>query len=93
MLRGLEPRAIFVSARTGEGLDELLTAVAGLLPSPQIELELLIPYERGDLIATLHEQGRVLSTAYAETGSHVKALVTPEIRAQFAPFLSAPASA
>ena len=90
ILRGLEPRAIFVSARTGEGIEQVLAALAELLPSPQIELDLLIPYERGDLIATLHERGRVVSTSYAETGSQVKALVTPEIEAQFDPFLNAP---
>jgi GTP-binding protein HflX len=93
LLRGLEPRAIFVSARSGEGIEELLAAVAELLPSPQIELDLLIPYERGDLIALLHEQGRVLTTRYDETGSQVKAMVTPEIQPQFAPFLHAPAIA
>lgn len=90
VLRGLEPRAIFVSARTGEGIEQVLAALAELLPSPQIELDLLIPYERGDLIATLHERGRVVSTSYVETGSQVKALVTPEIEAQFDPFLNAP---
>ncbi len=90
VLRGLEPRAIFVSARTGEGIEHVLAAIAELLPSPQIELELLIPYERGDLIAILHEQGRVLATVHGETGSQVKALVTPELQAQFAPFLSVP---
>jgi len=93
VLRGLQPRAIFVSAHSGEGIDELLAAMAEILPSPQIELDLLIPYERGDLIALLHDHGRVLSTVYAETGSQVKALVTPEIQPQFTPFLSAPAVA
>ncbi|TFD40724.1 GTPase HflX [Cryobacterium sp. Sr8] len=93
VLRGLQPRAIFVSAHSGEGIEELLAAIAEILPSPQIELDLLIPYERGDLIALLHDQGRVLSTVYAETGSQVKALVTPEIQAQFTPFLSVPAIA
>ncbi len=92
VLRGLQPRAIFVSAHRGEGIEELLAAIAEILPSPQIELDLLIPYERGDLIALLHDQGRVLSTVYAETGSQVKALVTPEIQAQFTPFLSVPAA-
>jgi GTP-binding protein HflX len=93
VLRGLEPRGIFVSAHSGEGIEELLAAIAEILPSPQIELDLLIPYERGDLIALLHDQGRVLSTVYSETGSQVKALVTPEIQSQFTPFLSVPAVA
>jgi GTP-binding protein HflX len=91
VLRGLEPRAIFASARTGEGVDELLAAIAATLPSPRIELDLLIPYERGDLIAVLHEQGRVISTEYAETGTRVSALVTAEIKSQFEPFVFTPA--
>ncbi|MCU1635798.1 MAG: GTP-binding protein [Cryobacterium sp.] len=86
VLRGLEPRAIFASARTGEGIDEVLAAIADLIPSPKIELDLLIPYDRGDLIAILHERGRVLSTSYAESGTRVKALVKPDIEAQFAAF-------
>jgi GTP-binding protein HflX len=91
LLRGLEPRAIFASARTGEGIDEILAAIAERLPSPKIELDLLVPYERGDLVALLHDQGRVLSTSYAESGTLVKALVNPEIRPQFAPFAVDPA--
>jgi GTP-binding protein HflX len=91
VLRGLEPRAVFASARTGEGIDDLLAAVAERLPKPKIELDLLIPYERGELIALLHEQGRVLTTSYAETGTQVKALVNPEIQPQFAAFVTTPA--
>jgi len=91
VLRGIEPRATFVSARTGEGIAEVLEAVARLLPSPQIELDLLIPYDRGDLIAILHDQGRVVSTEYVEAGTQVTAFVTPEIEPQFTPFRSLPA--
>jgi GTPase len=93
VLRGLEPRAIFASARTGEGVDELLAAIAEALPRPRIELDLLIPYERGDLIAVLHEQGRVVATEYAETGTRVSALVTAAIKSQFEPFAVSPAIA
>ncbi|WP_104170104.1 MULTISPECIES: GTPase HflX [unclassified Cryobacterium] len=91
VLRGLWPKGIFVSARTGEGIQELLATISDLLPRPSIRLELLIPYERGDLIAVLHDQGTVLSTEYAETGTRVTALVTDEIRALFEPFAVPPA--
>ncbi|KGJ79026.1 GTP-binding protein [Cryobacterium roopkundense] len=91
VLRGLEPQATFVSARSGEGIETVLAAISALLPTPQIELELLIPYERGDLIALLHDEGRVVSTEYVETGTRVNAFVTPEIEPQFTPFLSLPA--
>ncbi|NYJ18420.1 GTPase HflX [Glaciibacter psychrotolerans] len=86
LLRGLEPRAVFVSARSGEGIDEILAAVAELLPRPQVQLDLLVPYDRGDLISSLHEHGQVLSTEYAENGTLVKALVMPDIAAQFSAY-------
>ena len=77
VVRGLEPTGIFVSARTGEGIDELLERIAELLPAPEIELTLLVPYDRGGVISKLHLQGRVLSTHYREDGTLVKALVHP----------------
>ncbi len=78
VLRGLEPNAIFVSARTGEGIDELLERIADALPTPSVELDLLIPYDRGDLVSALHQNGRVVSTTYEETGTRVTALVGEE---------------
>jgi GTP-binding protein HflX len=88
VLRGLEPNAIFVSARTGEGVEELLAAIAAALPVPSVELDLLIPYERGDLVASLHEHGRILTTSYEESGTRVSALVNEEHAAALRPFTS-----
>jgi len=78
LLRGLEPRGIFVSARTGDGVDELLERIAELLPSPEVEVSLLVPYDRGEVISRLHVQGRVISTDYVEAGTRVTALVHPQ---------------
>ena len=77
VLRGLEPSAVFVSARTGEGIDELLERIAAIIPQPEVEVTLLVPYDRGEVISRLHVGGRVLSTDYLETGTLVKALVHP----------------
>ena len=93
VLRGLAPQAIFVSARSGEGITEVLRVLETMLPRPEIRLELLIPYDRGDLIPILHEQGKVLALDYSETGTQVTALVSPGIEAQFTPFVVAPAIA
>jgi GTPase len=79
LLRGLEPRAVFVSARTGEGIDELLQRISDLIPQPEVELNLLVPYERGDIISKLHAGGRVLTTDYVEAGTRVTALVHPQL--------------
>ncbi|WP_271176447.1 GTPase HflX [Leifsonia poae] len=90
VLRGLEPGAIFASARTGEGIDEVLAAIARLLPDTSIEVELVVPYDRGDLISALHERGRVLSTEYAEDGTRVRARIQPEFESVFEAFAVAP---
>ncbi|UAJ78159.1 GTPase HflX [Leifsonia sp. ZF2019] len=86
VLRGLEPGAIFASARTGEGIDEVLAAIARLLPDLSVEVRLVVPYDRGDLISALHERGRVLSTEYVEEGTRVHAKIMPEYAAVFEPF-------
>jgi len=77
VLAGLEPRAVFVSARTGEGVDELRARIAALLPEPEVELELLVPFDRGDVVSRLHDSGRVLSTDYVEAGTRLRARVWP----------------
>ncbi|MBX3097965.1 MAG: GTPase HflX [Salinibacterium sp.] len=77
LIRGLEPTGVFVSARTGEGIDELLTRIAEVLPAPEVELTMLVPYDRGDVISRLHAQGRVMSTDYREDGTLVTAFVHP----------------
>lgn len=85
-LRGMEPRSIEVSARTGEGIPELLAKIAELLPEPDVEINVLIPYNRGDLVSRMHINGRILQLEYAETGTHVRAMVKPEQAAELAPF-------
>ena len=48
------------------------------MPAPAIEVTLLVPYDRGEIISRLHVGGRVLSTEYLEGGTLVKALVHPQ---------------
>ncbi len=81
VLRGIEPDAVFVSARTGAGIEELLERIARTLPAPEVELELLVPYERGEIVALAHDRGRVLSTEYEESGSRLRVL-TDAVTAQ-----------
>ncbi|MFU8945895.1 GTPase HflX [Mycetocola zhadangensis] len=86
VLRGLEPRAIFASARTGEGIDEILVRIAELLPSPTVPLHLLVPYDRGDVISMLHRRGQVEHLDYEEEGTRVRALASEELAAQVSQF-------
>jgi len=64
-----------VSAATGEGIDELLLAIEADLPQFLEEVNLVIPYSRGDLISRAHELGDVIDIEHLEGGSTVHARV------------------
>ncbi|KQQ04157.1 MULTISPECIES: GTPase HflX [unclassified Rathayibacter] len=91
VLRGLAPDAVFVSARSGEGMDELQARIAEILPEPEIEIDLLVPYDRGDVVSQLHRNGRILTTQYVEGGTHVRALVHAELAGSLGEFAAPPA--
>lgn len=74
-LRGLASDAVFVSARTGDGMEELLREIAQRLPKPDVQMDLLIPYDRGDVVFGLHNRAVILSTTYDEEGTRIRALV------------------
>ncbi len=79
MLRGLEPGAVFVSARTGEGIDDLRQRIAETLPQWDVELDLLVPYDRGDVVSLAHHKARVLETDFREDGTRIRLVATDRI--------------
>ncbi|MEZ0107543.1 GTP-binding protein HflX [Catenulispora sp. EB89] len=81
-----EPHSIVVSARTGEGIDDLLTAIERDLPRPGVELEALVPYDRGDLVARIHAEGEMLKEEHTDHGTLVRALIHQDLAAQLEPF-------
>ncbi|QWL28438.1 GTPase HflX [Rathayibacter toxicus] len=88
VLRGLAPGAVFVSARRGEGIGELEARIAQLLPEPEIEIDLLVPYDRGDVVSQLHRGGRILTTHYVEGGTRIRALVHADLAGSLRAFAS-----
>jgi GTP-binding protein HflX len=85
-LRRYAPDAVFVSARTGRGLDDLQGRLEALLPRPDVEVDVLLPYTRGDLVTRLHERAEVLSTDHTGEGTHVRARVAPDLAAMLRPY-------
>ncbi len=85
-LRRHEKHCVIVSARTGEGLDELRALISDELPRPDIDVEVLLPYDRGDLVSRLHEEAEVLSSEHTEDGTLVKARVHPELASELSHF-------
>lgn len=68
-----------ISARTGQGLEDLGELLARLLAEDQIYMERIFPYQEAGKIQLIREYGQLLSEEYTETGILVKARVPREI--------------
>lgn len=80
------PDAVFASAHTGQGIDEVHAAIAARLPRPAVDLRVLLPYDRGDLVARIHRRGQVLDTRHTEEGSELRVRVDEHLAADLEPF-------
>ena len=67
------PGAVLISAATGAGVDELLTAVGDRLRAGADVVELVVPFHRGDVVAALHREGEVLVEQHEEGGTRLRA--------------------
>jgi GTP-binding protein HflX len=70
-----EPNSYAFSVRTGFGVEGLLHAIESSLPRPSVEINVVIPYDRGDLVHAIHEQGEIFSEQYVEEGTSIHARV------------------
>jgi len=78
-IRSRERAVVVVSARTGEGLAELRSRIEELLPRPDIDVEVLLPYGRGDLVSKVHDDGTVLVEEHLAEGTRISARVHPSL--------------
>jgi GTPase len=80
--------ALAVSARTGEGIDKLLSAVADRLRALAAVVELVVPYDRGDVLAALHRDGEVLIEVHDSVGTRVRARIDDMDLGRFREFVT-----
>ncbi|MFD4675159.1 GTPase HflX [Lentzea sp. NPDC058450] len=78
-LRHLFPDASFVSAHAGVGIEELRVRISELMPRPEVVVEALVPYARGEVVARVHRDGEVLSEKHTESGTLLSARVRPDL--------------
>ena len=81
-LRAREPGSISVSATTGAGLAALRDAIEAALPRLDTQVRVIVPYERGDLLARAHADGEVLRAEHGSDGTLLEARVPPGLAAQ-----------
>ncbi|HEY6739640.1 MAG TPA: GTPase, partial [Actinopolymorphaceae bacterium] len=86
-LERAEPRSVAVSARTGANIDKLLALIGDALPRPEVEVDVLVPYARGDLVAKVHEHGEVLSQEHLADGTRLRARVDPALASDLREFV------
>ncbi len=85
-LRQREPHSVVVSAKTGEGIKEALGLVESELPRPDVDFHVLLPYERGDLINRLHQQGEIDSMEHTGEGTVVHGRANEDLAAELAAY-------
>ncbi|WP_244963474.1 GTPase HflX [Actinomyces trachealis] len=77
--------ALIVSAHTGEGITGLEERIAQLLPRPDVQVDLVVPYSRGDLVSRFHADGEIDAVDYQEAGTRlcgrVDAVLAAELQA------------
>jgi GTP-binding protein HflX len=83
--------AVCVSARTGEGIDDLLRAVADRLRVSDRVVELVIPWARGDVLAAVHREGEVVGQSAGDEAARVHVVLDEAGRSRFSEFVAAPA--
>ena len=86
-LKSREPHSVVVSAKTGEGIADVLRAVEADLPHPGVAIEALLPYERGDLLNRIHVSGEVESVEHTGDGSLVRGRVHEGLAGELEPYL------
>lgn len=87
-LRRNFPDAVVVSAHTGEGIAELEQAIADRLPRPNVELNLLIPYDHGEVVSQLHgDDAEILSETYQPEGTELTVLVHASDESQYSQYV------
>jgi GTP-binding protein HflX len=88
-LRHVLPGAVFVSARTGAGIDELRDRIAAALPDPAVAVNVLMPFSEGALVSRVHSEGTVLGEEHTPDGTLLQARVYPDLAGVLAPFAAA----
>jgi GTP-binding protein HflX len=77
---------VLVSARTGQGIDDLLVAIEAAMVGSLQPVQVLIPYNRGDLLSLFHERGQVDGEEHQAEGSVVYGRLPARLLPYFEPY-------
>ena len=85
-LAGGHPGSVAIAALTGAGIEGLLTAIGDRLRATANVVELLVPFDRGDVVAAVHREGEVVEEEHTEGGTRIRVRVDQAGSNRFAEF-------
>lgn len=77
------PAALFISAKTGEGFNNLINHLTKAAAAHDIFLQALIPYTRGDLISLIHKRGSMITESHTEEGTQISFRINADFSSKF----------
>jgi GTP-binding protein HflX len=77
-LSDTHPGAVLVSAETGEGIDELIERIAKVAAARDEYLDVVIPYEKGNLVSIAHKRCHIISELHEDAGTHLRLYAPPD---------------
>jgi len=80
--------SICISAKTGEGTEELLKAISAILENGKRRVSLLLPYADAAVLDMLRREGALLSSEYTDDCIKAEAIIRPELWGQIRGFVS-----
>ena len=86
-LKARYPHALFISARTGQGVDGLIDQLVRLSAAQDTHLTVRIPYDRGDLVSLAHQRCFISREAYEPDGTVIQMRVPSTFAPTFKPFV------
>ncbi len=81
------PGSIAISAATGEGIDDFLRTLGDRLRTLSVVYELVVPYDRGDVMASVHREGEIVSIADGDTSWTIRARLSDASAGRLGEFL------
>jgi GTP-binding protein HflX len=85
-LINLWPDSVHISAKTGEGLPELLISLNEVISKDLLTITLTVPYDRGDVVAAAHRLGEVIEEKHDEQGTVLDLRIPERLATRFDPF-------
>lgn len=85
----VEGDGLWISAKTGDGLDELLAVIKKRIFADYRSCRMVIPFDRGDIVSYLNKNATVKETEYEEEGTSLKVEISRADYERFREFIVA----